>query len=113
MHELSLCQSIVELVERCADAEGMSHVTAVTIQVGVAANVETDALQFCFEALTTDTRLAGASLVIETVPLTACCNRCGQPFKPPTLASPCPACGAHAPRLLSGQELRVKAFSGG
>jgi hydrogenase nickel incorporation protein HypA/HybF len=112
MHELTLSQSIVDLVVECARKEGVHAVTRVVVEVGIAAGVEPDALRFCFDAVAAETLLQGAELTIETISLQARCRSCACEFAPARLVSICPRCGSNAPYLLKGRELRVKSFDG-
>ena len=61
MHELTLSQSIVDLVVECARKEGVRAVTRVVVEVGIAAGVEPDAMQFCFGLVAADTVLQAPS----------------------------------------------------
>lgn len=110
MHELTLSQSIVDLVVECAHKEGVRAVTRVVVEVGIAAGVEPDALRFCFDLVAANTLAKGAKLAIETIPLQARCRDCACKFQPARLVSCCPRCGAYAPQLLRGREFRVKSF---
>ena len=112
MHELTLSQRIVDLVVECARKEGVHEVTRITLEVGMAAGVEPDALRFCFDVVTADTLAQGAELAIETIALHARCRDCACEFEPAGLVSSCPRCGSYAPSLLRGRELRVKSFDG-
>lgn len=112
MHELALTQSIVDLATRCGRQEGLHAVTRVVVEVGVAAAVEPEALNFCFDIVAADTMADGAALVIEMVGLRGACRACQTEFDAPHLASACPACGAYGPRWLRGRELRVKSIDG-
>ena len=65
MHELSVTQSLVDLVvERTTGRQ----VVAVNVRVGAESGVVADAMAFCFDVVTADGPLAGAALVIEDVP---------------------------------------------
>ncbi|HUJ87368.1 MAG TPA: hydrogenase maturation nickel metallochaperone HypA [Burkholderiales bacterium] len=112
MHELALSESIVQLVLECARSENLHAVTRVTLEVGAGAGVEAEALRFCFDIVSADTPAQGAELRIETVPLRGRCLRCAAEFEPASLVDSCPTCGAYAPELLSGRELRVKSLDG-
>lgn len=112
MHELALSQRIVDLVVERAQREGVRAVTRVTIEVGMAAGVEPDALRFCFDVVTADTLARGAQLAIETIALQARCRNCASRFEPASMISSCPHCGSYAPLLERGRELRVKSFDG-
>lgn len=112
MHELALSQNIVDLVVERARREGVSTVSTVTLEVGMAAGVEPDALRFCFDVVSAGTVAQGAELVIETVALQARCRACGCDFEAADMVSVCPRCGTNAPFLERGRELRVKSFDG-
>lgn len=49
MHEITLCQRALELIEQQASAYGAKRVTAVWIKIGAFSCVETSALSFCFD----------------------------------------------------------------
>ena len=107
MHELSIAQNIVDIVlEHLPDDEHVS-VKSVRLRLGAMAGVVPDSLEFCFGAITEGTKLQGAVLVIDHVPLTAHCNSCGTDGEiEPTLFA-CPACGGTSLAVLSGREMHV------
>ena len=112
MHELSLAQGITDLVAECARREGIGKVTLVLVEIGVAAAVEPDAIRFCFPITAEGTVAEGAELVINRPPLKVRCEACGTEYEATFVATSCPACGAHEPKILSGLELRVVSFDG-
>ena len=112
MHELALSQGIIDLVTEYARREGMQTVTRVVVEVGAAAAVEAEALQFCFDMVAEHSAARGAILVIERTPLRARCADCAGEYEPDGLVAACPRCGAYGPALLGGRELRVKSFDG-
>jgi hydrogenase nickel incorporation protein HypA/HybF len=105
MHEMSITQSVVDICERTAAGR---KVTAVTLEIGDLAGVVPEAVEFCFEACTSETSLEGARLVIERVPGRGRCNGCGAEYIVSAHFDPCPRCGGYGIELLSGEELRVK-----
>ena len=105
MHELSLVHGVVDICEQHADGR---RVLAVTLEIGALSGVVPEALEFCFDAATRGSLLEGARLVIERVPATGLCSRCGQVSPMETYFDPCPNCGALALELRSGDEMRVK-----
>jgi hydrogenase nickel incorporation protein HypA/HybF len=112
MHELALSESIVDLVVSCARQERIAHVSRVMVEIGVAASVEPQALEFCFSITAEDTVAAGAELVINRIGLQASCDDCGNQYAPATLISACPSCGSFARNILAGREMRVVSFEG-
>lgn len=104
MHEMSIMQSVVEICEK--NSEGRK-VLAVTLEIGELSGVVPEALEFCFEACTSETLLEGAVLAIERVPGRGRCD-CGAEFPLRDWYNSCPACGGFGVELLAGKELRVK-----
>lgn len=106
MHELSLAQSIVEIVQQHLPP-GATQVETVRVRVGEMAGVVAGSLEFCFTALAQQTSLQGARLLIDAVPLTCACSDCRKDFHPANFDFHCPACGGHQVEILSGRELQV------
>ena len=112
MHELSISESITELVAEYARREGVARVTRVVIDIGVAASVDPQALAFCFPITADGTVAAGAELVINRIALKVRCEACQTEYAPPTQIAACPACGSFARTILEGREMRVVTFEG-
>jgi hydrogenase nickel incorporation protein HypA/HybF len=99
MHEISLVESLVALVEGTSRREHFSRVRGVCLHVGALGHVEPEALRFCFDAVTLGTIVEGALLTIVTIPATGTCATCE--------FAPCPLCGAGTVRMIAGDELRL------
>ena len=108
MHEMSLAESIVQIVEDTARQNGAVRVSAVTLEVGQLAGVEIEALRFCFDAASRDTVAVGAELRIEQPDGRAWCMPCGDTVVVAGLAEPCPRCGSHQLQVTGGNELKVR-----
>ena len=50
MHEMSLCQGMVQIIEEQAKAHAYVRVKTVRLEIGPLAAVEPEALRFCFDA---------------------------------------------------------------
>ncbi|HAX0151797.1 TPA: hydrogenase maturation nickel metallochaperone HypA, partial [Escherichia coli MVAST131] len=48
MHEITLCQRALELIEQQAAKHGAKRVTGVWLKIGAFSCVETSSLAFCF-----------------------------------------------------------------
>ncbi len=112
MHELSLCQSIVKLVDSSVKAQPVPvRVTYIALDIGEAAAVELDTLRFCFPIAAEGSAADGAALEITSVPVSLRCLACGSEYSPApgpvALAAPCPDCGDGRHEVLAGQELSV------
>jgi hydrogenase nickel incorporation protein HypA/HybF len=108
MHEMSLAEGIVQLVEDAARDEGYRKVRTVWLEIGRLAGVETEALRFCFDAVTRDTVAEGARLEIIDLPGQAWCMQCADQVEIAELYDPCPVCGSFQMQVTGGSEMRVK-----
>lgn len=64
MHEVSLCESILKIIERQAQKEGFTRVTKVQLTVGTLSGASPESLSFAFPLVTKDTLADGAELEI-------------------------------------------------
>lgn len=110
MHELSIAMSIVEICTAEAQKAGAGKVTRVEVEIGSMAGIETDALEFSWEAATAGSITEGAPLVILKTEALARCRECSHEFLPENLFSACPACGEYGYELIRGKELQLKAI---
>lgn len=107
MHELSIAQSIVDIVEQYVPDCREGAVESVRIKVGQLAGVVPESLEFCFSAIVSDTALSGARLEIEYIATRSRCTVCDENFLVEKLAFRCPSCGSAELKLMSGTELQV------
>ena len=110
MHEMSIAQSIVDIVEKELSSHKVEQLKAVNIAVGKLAAVVPEQLAFCFSMLTVDTNMAGATLNIREVPLGYTCSACGEEFTSGGMAITCPKCGDTHIDLTSGRELTIESI---
>lgn len=106
MHEMSLCEGILQIVE--THAAGATRVMRVRLEIGAFAGVEVDALRFCFDAVTRGTVAEGAALEIDGIPGTAYCFDCGETVAIPERLAPCPRCAGGRLMPNAGDAMRVK-----
>lgn len=107
MHELSLAQNIVEIVQQYAPGAQGRSVRSVKLKVGELAGVVPDSLDFCFSAITANTPLSGTTLKIERVPFTLQCKNCNNPFASEFGTVICPGCGSENTQVVAGTEMQV------
>ena len=110
MHEMSIAQSIVDIVEKELVSHGVEQLKAVNIAVGKLAAVVPEQLAFCFSIITLETSLAGATLNIREVPLGYTCSACGEEFTSGGMAIVCSQCGDTNNGLTSGRELTIESI---
>ena len=108
MHELAIAQSIVEAIKAKASECNAVHVKAVRLKIGEASGVVTDSLTFCFEMLASlDPTLAGAQLLIDTMPHCAYCPHCDREFSVTNYIAQCPTCKEWSSEIVSGAEMQL------
>ncbi len=108
MHELSIAQSIVDVVEERANECKATQVKSVRLKIGEANGIVTDSLTFCFEMLTSlEPTLTGAQLLIDTVPHRALCRHCSKEFPVINFVAQCPTCEEWSSDIVSGTELQI------
>jgi len=62
MHEVSLCESIIKIIERQAERDKFSRVIKVALTVGDRSGASMEALEFCFPMVAKGTIADGATL---------------------------------------------------
>jgi hydrogenase nickel incorporation protein HypA/HybF len=108
MHEMSIAEGVLAIVEEAARREGVHAVRAVRLEIGRLAAVETQALRFCFESVVRGSIAEGARLVIEEAPGVAWCFGCCASVPLAARLDPCPRCGGSRLQVSGGTQMRVK-----
>jgi hydrogenase nickel incorporation protein HypA/HybF len=104
MHELSLCQSVVESI---MDRMGPARIAVVRLEIGKLSGVVVDSIRFCFDLVAEGTTLAGARLEIAEPSGDCRCRDCGEEFAVDDPIVLCPACGSANVAVLAGRDMRI------
>jgi len=107
MHELSLAQNILEIVEQNVPSQQRPLVKSIKLRLGESSGVVADSLEFCFSIITADTPMNKAFLQIERTPFMIACSVCRKSFESPMGMSQCPQCGSRETDIVGGTEMRV------
>ena len=108
MHEMSLAEGVLQLIEDAAREQEFSKVTTVWVEIGQLSGVEVEAMKFCFDAVTRDSVANGARLEIIALPGTGWCMECAVSVPMAEVFGECPKCGGHQMQVTGGTEMRVK-----
>ncbi|AJJ09139.1 hydrogenase nickel insertion protein HypA [Yersinia rohdei] len=108
MHEISLCLSALDLIEKQAQIQGAKRITAVWLEIGALSCIEESALRFSFAAASRQTMAAGCQLHLRYLPAQAWCWECSTRVTIERHDAGCPHCGSHALQVESGSNLQVK-----
>ncbi|WP_337261982.1 MULTISPECIES: hydrogenase maturation nickel metallochaperone HypA [unclassified Serratia (in: enterobacteria)] len=105
MHEITLCQQAVEIMQQHARQHQARRITAVWFEVGAFSCVEAESLRFCFDMVCRGTLAAGCELHVTEEQAQCWCYDCQTEVDlliPQVLV--CPLC--------AGRHLRVQADDG-
>ncbi len=104
MHELSICRSIVDVVDRHAAGRG---VEVINLQVGELRQIVPDTLVYCWTLVTADTALASSQLRVDRVTAAIRCKACGHgtALTGPILV--CEACDGRDVEIVAGEEFLI------
>ncbi|MCU1468667.1 MAG: hydrogenase expression/synthesis HypA [Actinomycetia bacterium] len=104
MHELALCEAILDTVTRRA---GGKRVDRVQVRIGYFRQVVPNSLLFSWELLTEGTDLAGCGLDIDHVPAIVECRSCGAHTNLDAPILVCGTCLGSDVVLLCGEEFLI------
>lgn len=107
MHEMSIAQSLIAILEDEMEKSQARILKSVHLHIGQMSAVVPDALSFCFQVITEGTSFEGARLDMEIIPLRGSCRDCGKEFEIEDYAFVCPACASTRIDSLSGQDLQI------
>lgn len=110
MHEMSIAQSILEIVLEEAKAHGAEQVASVKLRIGQMTGVVPDSLSFCWGLLTEGGPAEESVLEIETVPLKAACRDCGAEFSVEKAVFKCPECESGEIEITQGRDLTLQSI---
>lgn len=108
MHELSLCESILQILEQQATAQGYSKVKTVWLEIGALSGVEVEALRFSYDVVTQGSLADHSRLKIINIPGQAWCMMCAGNVTIAQRYDTCPQCGSHQLQVNDGEQMRIK-----
>lgn len=106
MHELSIAQDLIALLEVKQLEMGNVRFRSATVEVGPLSGVMPDALGYAFSIAVRSSRLGPVVLEIRNAPLMIWCEACQKeaPARSPQQMR-CGVCGTPATRIVHGREL--------
>ncbi len=105
MHEMSICQGLLDQVERIAEEQRAARVDSIVLSIGPLSGVEPDLLSRAFEIARLHTVAENAVLEIRTGPVVVECRNCSTRGEAKVNHLVCPSCGDWQVDLLEGDEL--------
>jgi hydrogenase nickel incorporation protein HypA/HybF len=108
MHEMSLAEGVLQLIEDSARQQSFTRVVAVWLEIGELAGVEVEAMKFCFDAVTRGSVADGARLEVILTPGSGWCMSCAKTVPLSDVYGGCAECGEYQVQVTGGTEMRVK-----
>jgi hydrogenase nickel incorporation protein HypA/HybF len=105
MHELSVCLSLLDQVERIAREHGADGVERILLRIGPLSGVEAPLLRNAYPLAAAGSVAEHARLDIETAPVRVRCSACGAETDAAPNRLVCGQCGDWHTRLISGAEM--------
>lgn len=105
MHELSVCQALIDQVEDVARQHHATRIMSIVVRVGPLAGIEDGLLLRAFSLAKAGTVAGDAELVVENSPVRVRCEQCGKETDVTPTCLVCGLCGAWRIQLISGDEL--------
>ena len=110
MHELSVTESILEIVLKHAQDADAHQVTHIYLVIGQLASIVDDLVQFYWEMIARDSIAEHASLHFRRIPAEYQCLSCGQKFSPDGDHGLCPECESAQIKIIAGEEFYIEAI---
>ena len=107
MHEMSVTESILDIVRRHAEQAQAKRVLRINLVIGELSSIIDDSVQFYFDYLSQDTVAQGAQLCFQRIGIQVSCQGCGNEWAPSSADWTCPRCGLAQARVVSGREFYV------
>ena len=108
MHEMSLCEGILQIIESEAKKQHFSKVKRVILEVGTLSGVEISALEFAFDVVMKGSVAEQARLEIIALEAQAWCMQCAEIVSIKQRYDACPHCGSYQLQVSRGDEMKIK-----
>lgn len=105
MHELSICNALIEQVERIARERQASSVTRIALRLGPLSGIEIPLLRNAWPLAATGTVAEDAELAIAASDVVVRCSQCGHESSVPVNRLLCGSCGDFRTRIIQGDEM--------
>lgn len=108
MHELSVSQSILDIVLRHGQQAHAQRIVAVNLVIGDLTGFVDESIQFYFDFMANNTLAEGAKLGFKRIAPLVRCYACQAEYAPPnSRVWTCPECDALGGEVIAGKEFYV------
>lgn len=110
MHELSVTQSIINISSEEAEKHKAKKVKEIKILVGELSGLIPETIQYYFDIASKGTKVEGAKLNIEKVPIKVRCNECGFEAEMDRNSYCCKNCESLNIKIIKGTEFLIQSM---
>ena len=110
MHELSITQSMLDLVLEQAEKAGAKEVGRINLVIGEMSGVVEECVEFYFGFLSKGTLAERATLSFTMISPKARCRNCDKLFELKEFDWACPYCQGNNMEIVAGKELLVESI---
>ncbi len=107
MHEVSICQGIIETLEEELEKEQFQNIREVHLKVGVLSCANPKILEHVFKYMIEESPFYNCRLIAELVEVLAACEHCHRNFKVVDYRFVCPECDHPLTTIVEGNELTI------
>jgi hydrogenase nickel incorporation protein HypA/HybF len=107
MHELAICQALINQIESIAAERNARRAVSIVIGMGPLSGVEAQLLEHAYPVASAGSVAEGAELVIEQLPVRVRCTQCDKESDAVPNKLICNHCGDWRTTLVSGDELML------
>lgn len=112
MHEISIAENILNIVENVAKEKNLKLIDKIVLEIGKFSGVVPSLLQFALEQVKKDTIIEKTEIEIHTPPLILCCRHCDMEYFGDIEDLRCPVCSKENFDILQGKKMLVKTIIG-
>jgi hydrogenase nickel incorporation protein HypA/HybF len=110
MHELSISENILNIVENEAHKHNLKRIKEIIIKTGEISDIIPENLEYCFEIISKGTVAEGAKIIVEKLPIKILCLDCGKEFTIKKSNLQCPECNSKNLKLTGGNEFFIESM---
>ena len=105
MHELSVCQALVEQLQDIAREHGAASIERVVLRIGPLSGIEIPLLEHAYPVAAAGTVAENAELIIERMAVRVRCSQCDAESEAAPNRLICSRCGDFRTSVVSGEEM--------
>jgi hydrogenase nickel incorporation protein HypA/HybF len=110
MHELSVTESILDIVVSHAQQANARNITDIHLVLGDLSSIVDDSVKFYWDMLSEGTLAEGAELHFQRVQTELECQECGSRYKPSGNDLSCPECNSRKINIIAGEEFFIESI---